>query len=186
VPRGNRVICTGFADLQGGLARAARDFPQGGEYPAGLGGAATGAASHALGPPFAVRRASVRNELVQRTHPVVTATPRRLADLLAGSVAATSFAPHAARWGTLGIAGIILLPLITLDVLAVQRLTPYLLLGLGLWFFVHESGVHATIAGVLLAFTIASKARINAAEYSLNARRLLDHFDRTETAISWS
>ena len=84
-------------------------------------------------------------------------------------------------WTALGTAGIFLLLLATLNVLRVRRLTPYLVLGLGLWFFVHESGVHATIAGVLLAFAIPTRTRINAKEYSLKARRLLDHFDRTET-----
>lgn len=84
-------------------------------------------------------------------------------------------------WGALGMAGIILLLLIALNVLRVRRLMPYLVLGVGLWFFVHESGVHATIAGVLLAFAIPTRTRINAAEYSVKARGLLDHFDRTET-----
>ena len=41
--------------------------------------------------------------------------------------------------------------------------------------------MHATIAGVLLAFAIPTRTRINAAEFSAKARRLLDHFDRTET-----
>ena len=84
-------------------------------------------------------------------------------------------------WGSLGIAGTILLMLVALNILGVRRLAPYLVLGLGLWFFVHESGVHATIAGVMLAMTIPTRTRINAAEYSADARRLLDHFDRTET-----
>ena len=91
------------------------------------------------------------------------------------------FYTGAIAWDALGKAGVILLLLIALNVLRVRRLTPYLVLGAGLWFFVHESGVHATIAGVLLAFAIPTRTRINAAEFSAKARGLLDDFDRTET-----
>ena len=91
------------------------------------------------------------------------------------------FYTSAIAWGALGFAALILLLLIALNAWGLRSLTPYLVLGVGLWFFVHESGVHATVAGVLLAFTIPTRTRIDAAEFSAQARRLLDDFDRTET-----
>jgi Na+:H+ antiporter, NhaA family len=104
-----------------------------------------------------------------------------IVDDMGAVVVIAVFYTRAIAWGALAVAGLLLLLLIALNVLRVRRLTPYLFLGLGLWFFVHESGVHATIAGVLLAFTIPTSTRINAAQFSAKARGLLDCFDRTET-----
>jgi Na+:H+ antiporter, NhaA family len=85
-------------------------------------------------------------------------------------------------WGYLELAGLVMVLLTALNVSGVRWLSPYLLLGVALWYFVHESGVHATVAGVLLAFTIPTRTRINAREFSREARALLDEFDRTETS----
>jgi len=84
-------------------------------------------------------------------------------------------------WAAMAKAGLVLLLLAGLNALQVRRLTPYLVLGVVLWMFVHESHVHATIAGVSLAFTIPTRTRIDAAEFSAAARGLVDEFDRTET-----
>jgi NhaA family Na+:H+ antiporter len=57
-------------------------------------------------------------------------------------------------WSALGGAAVTLLVLIGFNLMGIRRLWPYLLVGVVLWSFVHASGVHATIAGVALAFTI--------------------------------
>ena len=84
-------------------------------------------------------------------------------------------------WSAFGGAVVTLLVLIGFNMIGIRHLWPYLLGGIVLWCFVHSSGVHATIAGVALAFTIPTHSRINAREFSKEARSLLDRFDRTET-----
>ena len=44
--------------------------------------------------------------------------------------------------------------LLILNKVGVKKFTPYLLVGFFLWYFTHGSGIHSTIAGVLLAATI--------------------------------
>jgi NhaA family Na+:H+ antiporter len=60
--------------------------------------------------------------------------------------------------GSLGIAGGALVLLLAMNLAGVQRATPYLLVGVVLWASVLKSGVHATLAGVALAFFIPHKA----------------------------
>jgi NhaA family Na+:H+ antiporter len=51
-------------------------------------------------------------------------------------------------------AAVAIMVLIGLNRFGVRRLTPYLLVGAILWVLVFRSGIHATLAGVVLAFTI--------------------------------
>ena len=54
----------------------------------------------------------------------------------------------------MGIAAAIMLLMFVLNRLKVHHLWPYLVLGVGLWYCMLHSGIHATLAGVLVAFVI--------------------------------
>ncbi|MCO6435640.1 MAG: Na+/H+ antiporter NhaA [Phycisphaerae bacterium] len=67
--------------------------------------------------------------------------------------------------------------LVVLNLLHVMAPGAYLLVGAFLWYFVHESGVHATIAGVLVALTIPGRSRVDVRAFVDHGRRSLETFE---------
>lgn len=61
-------------------------------------------------------------------------------------------------------ASIILLMLLALNLSRVTRLAPYLILGIALWVSVLKSGIHGTLAGILVAFFIPLNANLTSPE----------------------
>ena len=96
-------------------------------------------------------------------------------DLLAIGVIAIFYAGDLSL-PALGAAGVVMLLLVAANRLHVRMHLAYAALGIALWIAVHESGVHATIAGVLLAFTVPATTRIDGGSFVRRARELVDSF----------
>lgn len=58
------------------------------------------------------------------------------------------------HWNYMALSGAMVVLLILLNYFKFKKHVFYVIPGLFLWYFMHHSGIHATIAGVLLAFTI--------------------------------
>ncbi|OUO91294.1 Na+/H+ antiporter NhaA [Gordonibacter sp. An230] len=71
------------------------------------------------------------------------------------------FYGHSPSLFWLGAAASVLVALVLMNRIHIYSLVPYLLVGGVLWYCVFMSGVHSTIAGVLLAFVIPSGSRVN-------------------------
>ena len=80
-------------------------------------------------------------------------------------------------WSAVAVVVAVLMLALGANVAGVRRPWVYALLGIVLWLAVIASGVHATVAGVLLAFTIPSRTRINESEFLRRARAALQRFD---------
>ncbi|EQB39808.1 sodium:proton antiporter [Sulfurimonas hongkongensis] len=61
--------------------------------------------------------------------------------------------------------------------LGIRMILPYFIIGLILWFFMLESGIHATIAGVVAAMAIPSKPKLTPLDFTNDTRDLLDKYD---------
>lgn len=57
--------------------------------------------------------------------------------------------------------GLVIVLLVILNRFGVYRALPYMICGIALWFFLHEAGLHATLAGVLLAILIPTRPPAN-------------------------
>ena len=98
-------------------------------------------------------------------------------DILAVLVIAVFYTTQV-HWEALGLAAVLFAGLIAANRLHLRQPLVYGFLGIALWAAVFESGVHATVAGVLLALTIPARTRIDPDAFVDKGRQLLREFAR--------
>ena len=77
----------------------------------------------------------------------------------------------------LALAGGSFLLLVVFNRFGIHMILPYFIVGLFMWFFMLESGIHATIAGVIAALAIPSKPKFAPIEFTTQTRALIDEYD---------
>ncbi|HEY6094719.1 MAG TPA: Na+/H+ antiporter NhaA [Gallionellaceae bacterium] len=77
----------------------------------------------------------------------------------------------------LAMSGVLLLLLVVLNFAGIRRVLPYFGVGAVLWYALLQSGVHATLAGVLCAFAVPARPKYDPALFSVRIRELMGRFD---------
>lgn len=89
------------------------------------------------------------------------------------------FYTESISWTALGIAALCVVVLLFLNYKKVMKLAPYLTIGFVLWWAVLASGIHATIAGVILAFTLPLNQRWNLKQTKAFTKKIFDLFKKS-------
>lgn len=108
-------------------------------------------------------------------------TALAIADDLGAVLIIAIFYSEGIVWFSLAVAAIILFALLTLNGLGIRRPLPYGILGVALWLAFLQSGVHPTIAGVLLAFTIPARAVASKEAFLAQCISTLGGFEPADT-----
>ncbi len=109
-------------------------------------------------------------------------TALAIVDDIAAVLVIAVFYTENLAWGALGVSSVLLLAAAGANRLGVRHPLPYALLGFGMWMGVLQSGVHATVAGVLLALTIPSRTAVNQQVFLRHGRAVLDHMEKAVAA----
>ena len=85
----------------------------------------------------------------------------------------------------LALAGLSFLLMLGFNRVGIHMILPYFIVGLFMWFFMLESGVHATIAGVIAAMAIPSQPKRHPADFAKDTKKLLDTYDEHKATLEY-
>lgn len=100
-----------------------------------------------------------------------------IVDDLGGVLVIALFYTEQLGMAPLAAGGLLLGILVLFNLFGVRKPLPYFLIGALLWLAMLKSGVHATLAGVLTAFTIPARSKYDPSRFSEHVRRLMDDYD---------
>ncbi len=106
----------------------------------------------------------------------VLLTAIAIADDLGAVLVIAVFYTSSLDVNALGAAAGVLVGLFVMNRLGIRRPLLYALVGVVLWYFMLQSGIHATIAGVLLALSVPARTLISEEEFIEEATESLEAF----------
>jgi NhaA family Na+:H+ antiporter len=138
----------------------------------------TGPWAHGWGVPMATDTAFAVALIVMmgRRVPVelrIFLTAAAIVDDIGAIVVVALFYSGALNAAALAAAAAVTAMLALLNRSRVYSVAPYMLLGVGLWYFVHQGGLHATLAGVVLALFIPTRPPPNLRALTIQANTIL-------------
>ncbi len=110
-------------------------------------------------------------------HLKVFLTAAAIADDIGAVLVIALFYTAGISWPALAFGILFLLGLVVANRVGVRHPLVYALLGFLVWLAFLRSGVHATVAGVLVAMTIPAKARIDPQEFLVRCRTIVGDYE---------
>jgi Na+:H+ antiporter, NhaA family len=104
-------------------------------------------------------------------------TALAIADDIGGILVIVMFYSAGIAWLALGIAALFLIGLAALNWARIYNPLPYAILGIGLWLAFLQSGVHPTLAGVLLALFIPTRRPPNTRPLLAQVKTVVEQFE---------
>lgn len=105
-------------------------------------------------------------------------TALAIADDLGAVLLIAVFYSTSINWTALAVAALIYAGLWLLNVMGVRMLAAYAVGGVALWIAMLGSGIHATVAGVLIATVVPAVSRIDSGLFLRRARHYLESFEK--------
>jgi NhaA family Na+:H+ antiporter len=109
-----------------------------------------------------------------------------IADVLGAVLVIALFYTQNIAWNYLFISMIFLIGLAVANLLWIRQTLVYALLGIGLWFTILGSGVHATVAGVLVALFIPARGKYDTDTFLKKINTHLDRFECEPESCGYS
>ena len=100
-----------------------------------------------------------------------------IADDLGAVLVIALFYTHQLAMHWLAVSAVLTMMLFALNFAGIRKMLPYFVVATLLWYALLQSGVHATLAGVLGAFAVPARPKYDPALFSIHIKTLIARFD---------